>query len=310
MQLILHHYDISPYAEKIRLVMGLKKLAWQSVGQPMVLPKPDLVALTGGYRRIPVLQIGADIFCDTNLIGAVLDRMHPQPPLYPDGKLGETGMWCSWAERVLMWPTARYVTAVNDDRLGASFHKDRADMRGHAPPSAQQVADSIPYNREQCLIMLRWLEGIFSDGREFLLGGQPGLADFGVYQRVWWLEAFGGKAMDVLQEVPKVVAWTQRIKAIGHGQRSNIDPGQAHRIARESRSNPSLRAGTPMQSPAIGQAISVGTEGHAPDAVTGVVVSSTSEEIAIERKGEDGITTVVHFPRLGYEWRAQQGAMQ
>ena len=72
--LILHHYDISPYAEKIRLAFGLKGLAWRSVIQPMVLPKPDLMPLTGGFRRTPVLQVGADIYCDTLCIAMELDR--------------------------------------------------------------------------------------------------------------------------------------------------------------------------------------------------------------------------------------------
>ena len=81
--LILHHYDISPYAEKIRLAFGLKGLAWRSVIQPMVLPKPDLVPLTGGFRRTPVLQAGADIYCDTLRIAMELDRRCPDPPLLP-----------------------------------------------------------------------------------------------------------------------------------------------------------------------------------------------------------------------------------
>jgi len=81
--LILHHYPTSPFAEKIRLILGFKGLAWKSVLMPPVMPKPDLVALTGGYRRAPVLQIGADVYCDTALIAQVLDRLHPSPALYP-----------------------------------------------------------------------------------------------------------------------------------------------------------------------------------------------------------------------------------
>src|SRR6185369_1531695 len=73
-ELILHHYDISPYAEKVRLIMGLKRLAWRSVQIPVVMPKPDLTALTGGYRLTPVLQIGADIYCDTRTIARRLER--------------------------------------------------------------------------------------------------------------------------------------------------------------------------------------------------------------------------------------------
>src|SRR5262249_33346097 len=59
--IILHHYDISPYSEKVRLGLGLKRLAWGSVEIPVIMPKPDLTALTGGYRKAPVLQIGADV---------------------------------------------------------------------------------------------------------------------------------------------------------------------------------------------------------------------------------------------------------
>ena len=45
--LILHHYPLSPFAEKIRLMLGLKGLSWRSVHIPMLMPKPGLVALTG-----------------------------------------------------------------------------------------------------------------------------------------------------------------------------------------------------------------------------------------------------------------------
>jgi glutathione S-transferase len=84
-ELILHHYDMSPYAEKIRLALGLKGLPWRSVVAPMVMPKTDLVELTGGHRRVPVLQIGADVYCDTHLIARVLDEVKPAPPLAPPG---------------------------------------------------------------------------------------------------------------------------------------------------------------------------------------------------------------------------------
>ncbi len=81
--LILHHYPESPFAEKARLVLGHKKLPWKSVHIPAVMPKPDVVALTGGYRRTPLLQVGADIYCDTALIADVLEHVQPEPTLYP-----------------------------------------------------------------------------------------------------------------------------------------------------------------------------------------------------------------------------------
>jgi glutathione S-transferase len=53
--MILHHYPNSPFAEKIRALFGYKGIAWQSVLQPDIMPKADLQALTGAYRRTPVL---------------------------------------------------------------------------------------------------------------------------------------------------------------------------------------------------------------------------------------------------------------
>ena len=101
-ELILHHYDMSPFAEKIRLALGLKGLPWRSVITPMVLPKPDHMELTGGYRRVPVLQLGADVYCDTKVCAMVLERLHPEPSLFPAGD--ETLVWglSHWAETSFM----------------------------------------------------------------------------------------------------------------------------------------------------------------------------------------------------------------
>src|SRR5215471_5685099 len=84
--IILHHYDISPYSEKVRTGLGLKGLAWASVELPVIMPKPNLTALTGGYRKTPVLQIGADIYCDSQLIMRELERRYPTPSFYPAGR--------------------------------------------------------------------------------------------------------------------------------------------------------------------------------------------------------------------------------
>ena len=73
--LILHHYDLSPYSEKIRAMLGYTGLRWESVTVPEMPPRPSLNRLTGGYRRIPVAQIGADIFCDSRTIATEIARI-------------------------------------------------------------------------------------------------------------------------------------------------------------------------------------------------------------------------------------------
>lgn len=43
-----------------------------------VLPRPELADLLGiTYRRIPVLAIGNDVYCDTSLIATALERRFP-----------------------------------------------------------------------------------------------------------------------------------------------------------------------------------------------------------------------------------------
>ena len=213
-ELILHHYDISPYAEKIRLCFGLKGLAWRSVIVPMVLPKPNLMPLTGGFRRTPVLQIGADVYCDTLRIAMELDRRRPQPPLLPEDGNGFDGILATWAERVLMWPTARYVTAMNRDALSEPFFRDRSEMRGHATPTMVQVAAGLPHQEGQLHLMLAWVDDLLGNGRLYPPGRTPRLADFALYQRLWWLKGLDGKAAHALAGYPRIRDWMARITAI------------------------------------------------------------------------------------------------
>lgn len=94
--ILFHQYDSSPFSEKVRVCLGIKKLAWAAVDQPVIMPKPGLVALTGGYRRIPVMQIGADVYCDSQLIVRELERRYPEPTLFPQGDRGlayANAMW-------------------------------------------------------------------------------------------------------------------------------------------------------------------------------------------------------------------------
>ena len=130
--LILHHYPESPFSEKVRLILGHKKLAWRSVRVPSVLPKPDVQALTGGYRRTPFLQVGADIYCDTALICDVLEHRQPLPSLYPPAQKGMARILAQWADSTLFW--AAMAHNLNTKGVAAMF-------AGQPPEVAQAFAD-------------------------------------------------------------------------------------------------------------------------------------------------------------------------
>ncbi len=298
--LILHHYDISPYAEKIRLAFGLKGLAWRSVIQPTVLPKPDLTPLTGGFRRTPVLQIGADIYCDTLRIAMELDRRVPDPPLLPKDGHGFDAILATWAERVLMWPTARYVTGMNREALSEGFFRDRSAMRGHAPPDIEQIAAGLPHQESQLCFMLGWVEDLLADGRSGLATRTPRLADFALYQRLWWLKALDGKAAHMLAGYPRIRGWMTRIEVTGHGQRSELTAAEALAIALEAEPAAPASSDGPEEFPP-GLRVRVATEDFALDPVEGEIVRSTPTELSLRREDPKTGRIHVHFPRLGYE---------
>ena len=181
-ELILHHYDLSPYAEKIRLALGRKSLPWRSVEAPMVMPKPDHVELTGGYRRVPVLQVGADVYCDTHCIARALDRLHPDPPLSPPGQETVEHAFTRWAETTFMLGVHALFA------LGGVFPPEFVEDRRKTmvPPglSLDSLAVVLPTRLLQIRANLERLEQQLSDGRAFVLGAEPEIGRASCRERV------------------------------------------------------------------------------------------------------------------------------
>ena len=115
--IILHHFEASPFSEKVRLVFGLKNLDWTSVLISRIMPRPDLMPLTGGYRRTPVMQIGADIYCDTQLMMLEIERHSPEKPLLPVGQEGEARAVTMWIDRNIFWAAVGVVMGAIGDKL-------------------------------------------------------------------------------------------------------------------------------------------------------------------------------------------------
>ena len=300
--LILHHYDFSPFAEKARLALGLKGLAWQSVIIPSLLPKPDLMPLTGGYRRTPVLQIGADIYCDTRLILRELERRRPEPSLWPAGTRGESEMIARWAEELLFWPIARYVSGINAEHMPAGLHADRAAMRGVPAPSVERLKSSARRNREQMLLQLAWIADLLADGRRWLLGSRStSLADIAVYHCLWFLGALKIDLRGDLDPWPAIRAWMARVAAIGHGTRSELPAAAALDKAAAATPivPPPSRPGADDPPPGT-RVVVRPEEAFGADPVVGELASIDEHEVALRRNDPRVGEVIVHFPRLRY----------
>jgi glutathione S-transferase len=297
--IILHHYDTSPYAEKVRLGFGLKGLAWASVELPQIMPKPNLTALTGGYRKTPVLQIGADIYCDSQLIMRELERRYPTPSFYPAGH-GAADALAWWAEKTTFSPAAGILFAKKPDALPEGFLEDRARFSGrNIDPIAMTAA--VPNLLDQLRAHFDWLDQMLADGRSFLQGPAAGLADLAAYHPVWFLRQNFGSEAAPLDGFPRLLAWAERIAAIGHGSRSQMSAQQALDVARDATSI--ARATVDPRDPIgrkPGQTVTVTPDDTGRDPVVGELVASNAHEIVIRRSDREIGEVCVHFPRAGF----------
>jgi len=297
--IILHHYGLSPYAEKVRIGLGLKQAAWKSVDIPNVMPKPDLMPLTGGYRRTPVMQVGADIYCDTQLIMLELDRRLPSPAFLPRGREGEARAITMWIDRNIFSPAVGVVMSQVADKFGEAFKKDRSDFSGRSFDPARLRA-SLPFVRDQTYALLSLAESMLADGRKFVLGGEPSLADCALYNPVWFIRQHLGAAASPLDRLPRITAWAERMKALGEGKRQDIKATDALEIARAAKpSKTSVDANDPSGLKA-GQKLSITPDDTGKVPVTGTLVGLAADRISIARTDERVGDVVVHFPRAGY----------
>ena len=308
-ELILHHYPASPFAEKIRLMLGYLQLPWRSVHIPIVMPKPDLIALTGGYRRTPVAQVGADIYCDTALIARLLERLQPSPSLYPSDQAATTNLLAQWADTTLFSAAVAYAfqpaglqamfAHLSPEQI-AVFIEDRKEMRkgGTSPRMGLDLAWGALLN------FLPWLESQLAAGNPsspgYFCGPAPTIADFAIYHPLWFIRRAGPLGA-LLDPCPALNAWYARMSEFGHGPAEPLSSQDALAQAREA---------TPVELPqvdlrqvdgcAVGDQVAVSATDYGTDPVRGELVMSGVEEIVVRRQDERAGTVQVHFPRVGY----------
>jgi glutathione S-transferase len=304
MDLVLHHYDFSNYSEKVRLAFGYKGLVWRSVTIPPTAPKPDFTPLTGGYRRTPALQVGADIYCDTALILRELERRYPTPTLYPAVNAAEADMIAYWAENQLFRPMSLYVSGSNLDVLPKNLQADRSQMRGLPIPDDETVRRAAKRNAPAVRVQIRWIEDLLSDGRDWISGPVVTVADFAVYHALWFLTARTDRLGFELDGYTRIREWRARVKAFGNGCATEMSPSEALAVAAASQPADPLPSDIFEEDPPLGSKVRVRASDYGRDPVEGELVQFDRERMAVLRQDPIVGRVVVHFPRLGYDLRA------
>jgi len=308
--LILHHYAQSPYAEKVRAVLGYKQLAWRGVEIPRIAPKPDLVALTGGYRRTPVLQVGRDVICDSALIVRLLDRLHPERPVLPAAQRANGLAWSALEQTLFFAAVATNFQPAGLKAMAElmgpqgleAFGKDRAAL--FAGGSARRP--NAEFAKLHFLPLVNAIDVQLGGGQPFLLGDAPTLADFVAWHPVWFVGNNPG-VRDVLAPFRHLAGWRARMAALGHGTPLPLAAAEAHAIARES--TQWLELDGPLLEPegiALGQAVVVRATDYGVEPVEGTLIHASVFEIVIARHDPLAGDVRVHFPRAGYSVVPQQ----
>lgn len=308
-ELILHHYPVSPFAEKIRAILGFKKLPWRSVHIPQIMPKPDLTALTGGYRKTPVLQIGADIYCDTALIADVLEKLQPAPTLYPEGQAGAARIVAQWADTALFWAAmghnfapagAAQMFGNQPPEVGKAFAEDRAKMRVAVPrlPPSDATGAYRSY--------LRRMSHMLGE-QDFLMGAAPTIADFSCYHALWFTQNVTSSMNGIFQDFPTVVDWLACMQALAATKGERMSSTEALEVAQAA--TPQAVADAYFQDDhgiALGSWVTVKADSFGPEPTEGQLVAATRTRYVLARTDERAGTVHVHLPRVGYVMKAVQ----
>jgi glutathione S-transferase len=302
--LILHHYPRSPFSEKVRLLLGHKQLAWKSVVIPAISPKPDVVALTGGYRRTPLLQVGCDIYCDTALIADVLEHLAPTPTAYPEPEKGMSRILAQWADSTLFWAAMAFnlqpkgaaeLFAAMPPEAAKAFADDRAKMSGSGMTRLRPADAAGAYKS-----YLRRLSDMLDD-KPFLLGEVPCIADFSAYHPLWYTRRIDA-LKDLLELTPAVLDWMDRMADIGHGESTPMTSAEAIEVARAAIPHTLLSDSTFQDDHGIplGSQVTVRAETFGPEETAGELVAATRMHYTLRRTDARAGTFDVHFPRIGY----------
>ncbi len=294
--LILHHYALSPFSEKMRRIFAFKGLAWHAVEQPLMAPKPDLTPLTGGYRRIPVLQIGADIYCDTALIARMVERRYPTPTCLPANMAGNIALLEDWADHRLFMQVVPPVLVELLPALPPEFLTDRAAMTTGF--SRKAIEEGAPQALSQTRQSLDRLD-LQLQASPYLLGEQFTLADASVYHCIWFLKNSPGLFAEVLAR-RGLADWFRRIEQVAGDQIQPLTSAEALAIAKAAQPEDVHAGCVPDRDLRAGRPTTITADDYGIETTTGELIQLTTDSITVVRTDQQVGQVAVHYPRAGY----------
>ena len=197
---VLFGYEASTFTLKVCLVLRLKQIPYTFVAVPSMMPRPllkDNFHLT--YRKIPVLAIGRELYCDTSLICEALEHFFPESEgyqtLYPVAADGQSyrgvirGFASYWTDR----PLFRVTTGLMPASIWrSSFGRDRESLIGHKI-DPDKLEKKLPENLARLDMHLSILEPQLAKSESegsvspwVFSTSSPSLADLSLFYQLSW----------------------------------------------------------------------------------------------------------------------------
>ncbi|KAL1958677.1 hypothetical protein VTO42DRAFT_4020 [Malbranchea cinnamomea] len=323
--LTLFHYTFSPFAKRVVWYLNLRGIKYNQCLQPPIMPRPDLAALGVQYRRIPVLAIGRDLYCDSRLILQKLEER------FPDGALGATDNDGKALEKLLeVWTTdvvfGRAAQLIPSDTPLTSDPKFIEDRRDFFNTPNQEKYGALQRRPEATLHVkqaFHFLETtLLADGRTWIRKtDKPSLADIHASWVLDWVIGLKGAAdPDQISErhFPKVFAWVQRFREVLNASRAHTPKPRTVTGAEVLASLASAGYGEPEglldETDPLklrkGQEVVVWpTDSGSSYRDRGSLVALNRNEVVLQRKTANGQFDVrIHFPRINFRIIATEDA--
>ena len=330
-QITLFHYPFSPWSQKITAYLSIRGIPYISCEQPVTLPRPDLTKGLGvKYRRIPVMSIGRDVYCDTLLMLEKLEELYP----YQSGEISRRGkngteralekLLEKWTDVVVFKYAAAAIPTNLDLMKDKNFQEDRKNLWGRDWTKEHQ--DSL---RAEAVAVLRsnmeFLENdVLEDGRDWILGGRDmTLGDIHAgWIFVWLAFDIPGSMEEHLfnkEKYPRSFKWFENFrggrkeameKMEKEGKVTNLDGQEAikkmlsggfgEKEGSVDEKDPSgLKKGDLVE----GWPTDTGFEYHD----VGTLVGLTTQEAVLSSKAQDGSEIRVHHPRWQFAVEKSKG---
>jgi len=290
------------------------------------LPRPEITEYLGvTYRRIPILAIGNDVYCDTSIIVNALERRFPATDgygtLFPPrkhGKNADTGLIKAFAKFYgdnTLFPPATNLIPWN--KLSSAFLEDRGAFMG-VPIDLNVLSTNVGISQGVLSTHLLSVEEQLSDSREWLFDSElPSLADISVHFVLTWAKSFDRKgSLFDIERIPNTLQWIDRLSQFLNKLKVTQTPPvrldglvAAQKIVSSSHESYSIVGFDSIEATRLGlkeeQMVQVTAEDNSRNYHTvGKLVALNREEVVLEVQGSKGLIRC-HFPRLGFSIKTQ-----